>query len=40
MQDIILTKKQQEAVDYEGDQLLIRGIAGSGKTTVFAKAGS
>ncbi|WP_366290921.1 UvrD-helicase domain-containing protein [Paenibacillus sp. AN1007] len=37
MQDIILTKKQQEAVDYEGDQLLIRGIAGSGKTTVLLK---
>lgn len=37
MQDITLTKKQQEAVEYEGDQLLIRGIAGSGKTTVLLK---
>jgi len=37
MQDIILTKKQQEAINYEGEQLLIRGIAGSGKTTVLLK---
>ncbi|WP_421617880.1 3'-5' exonuclease [Brevibacillus sp. TJ4] len=34
MQNVTLTKKQQEAVDYEGQDLLIRGIAGSGKTIV------
>lgn len=29
-----LSKKQEEIVDYTGDELLIRGIAGSGKTLV------
>ncbi|MBM7620046.1 superfamily I DNA/RNA helicase [Bacillus tianshenii] len=29
-----LTEKQQEVVDYDGEELLIKGIAGSGKTTV------
>lgn len=34
MLDLELTKKQQEAIDYDGEHMLIRGIAGSGKTTV------
>lgn len=29
-----LTDKQKEVVNYDGDELLIKGIAGSGKTTV------
>lgn len=31
---IELTKRQVEAVNYEGEQMLLRGIAGSGKTLV------
>jgi len=34
MLDLELTKKQQEALNYDGEHMLIRGIAGSGKTTV------
>ncbi|PHD56529.1 UvrD-helicase domain-containing protein [Bacillus wiedmannii] len=29
-----LTDKQKEVVNYDGDELLVKGIAGSGKTTV------
>jgi superfamily I DNA/RNA helicase len=32
-----LTAKQEEIVNYEGDELLVKGIAGSGKTTVLLK---
>jgi superfamily I DNA/RNA helicase len=32
-----LTEKQEEVVNYEGDELLIKGIAGSGKTTVLLR---
>ncbi|MCX7571731.1 ATP-dependent helicase [Tumebacillus sp. DT12] len=32
-----LTPKQQEAVDYKGEHMLIKGIAGSGKTTVLLR---
>lgn len=32
-----LTKQQQEIVDYKGNEILIRGIAGSGKTLVLLK---
>ncbi|MDQ1910532.1 ATP-dependent helicase [Paenibacillus sp. GD4] len=32
-----LTPKQQEVLDYRGDHLLIKGIAGSGKTTVLLR---
>jgi superfamily I DNA/RNA helicase len=32
-----LTSKQQEAVEYVGSQMLIKGIAGSGKTTVLLR---
>ncbi|WP_167747119.1 ATP-dependent helicase [Cohnella luojiensis] len=34
MIEITLTLKQQEAVDYDGKEMLIKGIAGSGKTLV------
>ncbi len=37
MFDLKLTPKQQEAVDYSGDEMLVKGIAGSGKTTVLLK---
>jgi DNA helicase IV len=32
-----LTDKQEEVVNYEGDELLVKGIAGSGKTTVLLR---
>lgn len=32
-----LTDKQEEIVNYDGDELLVKGIAGSGKTTVLLK---
>lgn len=32
-----LTPKQKEAVDFEGNEMLIKGIAGSGKTTVLLR---
>lgn len=32
-----LTKNQQEVVDYEGEEVLVRGIAGSGKTLVMLR---
>lgn len=32
-----LTPKQQEVLDYRGDHLLIKGIAGGGKTTVLLR---
>lgn len=32
-----LTEKQQEIVNYTGEELLIKGIAGSGKTTVLLR---
>ncbi len=32
-----LTKEQQDIVDYKGNEVLIRGIAGSGKTLVMLK---
>ncbi|QIZ08504.1 ATP-dependent helicase [Priestia megaterium] len=32
-----LTAKQEEIVNYDGDELLVKGIAGSGKTTVLLK---
>lgn len=32
-----LTKEQQEIIDYKGDELLVRGIAGSGKTLVMLR---
>src|SRR5699024_2332139 len=32
-----LTKAQAEIVDYKGDELLVRGIAGSGKTLVMLR---
>jgi superfamily I DNA/RNA helicase len=39
MVEFQLSKQQQEAVDYSGEHMLIKGIAGSGKTTVLlAKA--
>lgn len=34
---IDLSKEQQQAVDYTGEQMLVRGIAGSGKTLVLLK---
>lgn len=35
-----LTEKQIEVVNYEGDELLVKGIAGSGKTTVLLRKAS
>ncbi|MEM5650796.1 hypothetical protein AAHB57_28635 [Bacillus cereus] len=35
--ELILTKQQQDIVDYTGNEILIRGIAGSGKTLVLLK---
>ncbi|MFC8058059.1 UvrD-helicase domain-containing protein [Bacillus cereus] len=35
--EITLTKQQQDIVDYTGNEILIRGIAGSGKTLVLLK---
>ena len=32
-----LTKQQQEIVDFKGNEVLIRGIAGSGKTLILLK---
>ncbi|MGG3471224.1 ATP-dependent helicase [Neobacillus pocheonensis] len=32
-----LTAKQEEIVNFDGDELLVKGIAGSGKTTVLLK---
>lgn len=32
-----LTPRQQEVVNYSGEQMLVRGIAGSGKTTVLLR---
>ena len=32
-----LTDKQEEIVNFDGDELLVKGIAGSGKTTVLLK---
>jgi superfamily I DNA/RNA helicase len=32
-----LTEKQLEVVNYEGDEILVKGIAGSGKTTVLLR---
>jgi superfamily I DNA/RNA helicase len=32
-----LTDKQEEVVNFDGDELLVKGIAGSGKTTVLLK---
>lgn len=32
-----LTDKQEEVVNYDGDELLVKGIAGSGKTTVLLR---
>jgi len=32
-----LTPKQKEVVDYQGNELLVKGIAGSGKTTVLLR---
>jgi superfamily I DNA/RNA helicase len=32
-----LTPKQEEIVNYDGEELLVKGIAGSGKTTVLLK---
>ncbi|MFF2457663.1 UvrD-helicase domain-containing protein [Peribacillus simplex] len=32
-----LTNKQEEVVNYEGEELLLKGIAGSGKTTVLLR---
>ncbi|MDU0205809.1 ATP-dependent helicase [Paenibacillus sp. PFR10] len=37
MKETILTPKQQEAVDFDGKEMLIKGIAGSGKTLVLLK---
>ncbi|SED14509.1 Part of AAA domain-containing protein [Paenibacillus sp. GP183] len=37
MESLQLTAKQQECVDYKGEHLLVRGVAGSGKTTVLLK---
>ena len=34
LEKIEFTKRQTEAVNYKGDQMLLRGIAGSGKTLV------
>lgn len=34
LQNQELTPKQREVVEYSGDQMLLKGIAGSGKTTV------
>ncbi|MFD2681948.1 UvrD-helicase domain-containing protein [Bacillus seohaeanensis] len=35
--DLALTDKQKEVVDYNGEEVLIKGIAGSGKTTVILR---
>ncbi|SFC95153.1 UvrD/REP helicase N-terminal domain-containing protein [Bacillus sp. UNCCL81] len=35
--EVMLTAEQQEIVDYNGKEILIRGIAGSGKTLVLLK---
>ncbi|WP_035432012.1 UvrD-helicase domain-containing protein [Bacillus sp. UNC322MFChir4.1] len=35
--ELTLTKEQQDIVDYTGNEILIRGIAGSGKTLVLLK---
>ncbi|WP_077212405.1 3'-5' exonuclease [Bacillus dakarensis] len=35
--DVDLTPKQKEIMDYEGEHLLIKGIAGSGKTLLLLK---
>ena len=37
MFNVDLTKEQEEIVNFEGNELLIKGIAGSGKTTVLLK---
>lgn len=35
--ELTLTKQQQDIVDYTGNEILIRGIAGSGKTLVLLR---
>jgi len=35
--ELDLSKEQQQAVDFTGEQMLVRGIAGSGKTLVLLK---